>query len=275
MSTTTTTTVQQQQQPSIKGQTFNPFYSHDPTSKEDPNYEFNHYKPSFPKVNWAPLELQEFEEKGFKADKSKKNLLGAATKVDHLEPAIGTELLGINLYELTDEQKDELALLAAERSVVILRNQPIDIHKQLDLGRYFGPLHKHATTPVPRQEGLEEVHVIYSDSSKRPDPSAYTKTDLYHSDVTYELQPPSTTILQVITAPEKGGSTIFSSGYYAYDSFSPNFQKYLESLYAIHSSYEQANGSRAAGTHVRREPISTVHPVVRVHPGKLSIFLDL
>ena len=168
------------------------------------------------------------------------------------------------------------ALLAAERTVVILRDQPIDIHKQLDAARYYGPLHKHATTSVPKQEGLEEVHVIYSDGAKRPDPAAFTKTELFHSDVTYELQPPSTTILQVLTAPTEGGSTIWSSGYAAYDSYSNTFQQYLETLYASHSAHEQYNGSLQAGTNPRREPITTLHPVVRVHPvtGWKSIFVQ-
>jgi hypothetical protein len=35
---------------------------------------------------------------------------------------------------------------------------------------------------------------------------------------------------------------------------------------ALHSAVAQAEGYRAAGLHVRREPIETVHPVVRVHP---------
>lgn len=41
---------------------------------------------------------------------------------------------------------------------IVFRNQAIDIHEQLELARYFGPLHKHPTTPVPRESGLEEVH---------------------------------------------------------------------------------------------------------------------
>lgn len=39
----------------------------------------------------------------------------------------------------------------------VFRDQELDIHGQLDLARHFGPLHKHATTPIPRI-GLEEVH---------------------------------------------------------------------------------------------------------------------
>ena len=40
---------------------------------------------------------------------------------------------------------------------VVFRNQDINIHEQLDLARHWGPLHKHATTPIPKN-GLEEVH---------------------------------------------------------------------------------------------------------------------
>lgn len=39
----------------------------------------------------------------------------------------------------------------------VFRDQPLDIHEQLNLGRHFGPLHKHATTGEPREGGLDEV----------------------------------------------------------------------------------------------------------------------
>ena len=38
----------------------------------------------------------------------KKALFSAAQKVKHLTPAIGTELVGIDLRQLTNQQKDEL-----------------------------------------------------------------------------------------------------------------------------------------------------------------------
>jgi len=47
--------------------------------------------------------------------------------------------------------------LCCLRCFVVFRDQDINIHEQLDLARHFGPLHKHATTPIPRN-GLEEVH---------------------------------------------------------------------------------------------------------------------
>ena len=57
---------------------------------------------------------------------------------------------------------------------------------------------------------------------------------------------------------------------------SPGFQKYLEGLTALHSAVAQADGARAAGLPVRRDPIETIHPVVRVHPvtGWKSVYVN-
>ncbi len=136
--------------------------------------------------------------------------------------------------------------------------------------------------------------VVYTDGSRRPDPTAFSKLDLWHSDVSYEVQPPSTTSLKVIYGPPYGGDTLWTSGsvsynmvssvilitlsrsYSLYSSFSPSFQKYLESLSAVHSAVAQADGARAAGRPVRREAVETVHPIVRVHPvtGWKAIYVN-
>jgi len=86
--------------------------------------------------------------------------------------------------------------------------------------------------------------------------------------VTYELQPPSYTSLRALLAPPRGagGDTLWSSGYALYDRLSPNMQQYLAGLTALHSADEQAQGSIAAGRPVRRQPITTEHPLIRTHP---------
>ncbi|EGN99509.1 hypothetical protein SERLA73DRAFT_168911 [Serpula lacrymans var. lacrymans S7.3] len=253
----------------------NPFYSPSSGDDDDQSYQYAKYKPYFPAVDWEPLGEVEVIDRGLSADPAKKSLL-AVGKVKHLTPAIGTEIMGIDLRQLSSTQKDELALLVAERGVVFFRDQEIDIHEQLDLARHFGPLHKHATTPIPKEPGLEEVHVVYNDAARRPDASAFSKLELWHSDVTYEIQPPSTTSLKVITGPEYGGDTLWSSGYALYSSLSHGLQTYLEGLTALHSAVAQADGARAAGLHVRREPVESIHPVVRVHPatGWKSVYVN-
>ncbi len=96
--------------------------------------------------------------------------------------------------------------------------------------------------------------------------------------VTYEIQPPSYTSLKLLTGPPRGGGgdTLWASQYAAYDLLSPGMQRYLETLTALHSAEMQAEGSRAAGRPVRREPIISEHPLVRTHPvtGWKSLFFN-
>ncbi|KAG1723294.1 hypothetical protein EDD22DRAFT_1054509 [Suillus occidentalis] len=102
-------------------------------------------------------------------------------------------------------------MLRIEASFVNIR-QKLSVHEQLDIARHFGHLHKHATITVPRDPGLEEVHVVYNDAARRPDDCAFSKIEFWHSDMTYEIRPPSTTSLKVATGPEYGGDTLWSSG---------------------------------------------------------------
>ena len=89
----------------------------------------------------------EHRDAGARADKAKKALLSAATKVTDLTTHIGTEIEGLQLKDLTDQQKDELALLIAERSVVFFRDQDITPQQQLELGKYYGVPEIHVRAP--------------------------------------------------------------------------------------------------------------------------------
>lgn len=82
---------------------------------------------------------------GSRADKEKKALFSAATKITDLTTHIGTEIEGLQLSDLTDQQKDELALLISERSVVFFRNQDLSPQKQQDLGAYLGEVEVHVS----------------------------------------------------------------------------------------------------------------------------------
>ncbi|KAH7398390.1 alpha-ketoglutarate-dependent taurine dioxygenase [Pyrenochaeta sp. MPI-SDFR-AT-0127] len=247
--------------------------------KHDETYEYEDLRPRFPDITWPAYKEIPYVDKGQLGDPNFKDLLAEATDVFDYNPKIGTEVHGVDLANLTDPQKNDLARLIATRGVVFFRNQKnFGIDEQRDLGKYFGELHKHATTGVPRREGLEDVHVIYTGEGSPDLRALFTPTFLWHSDVTYELQPPSYTSLKVLTGPPRGGGgdTLWSSQYAAYDMLSPFMQKYLESLTAIHSAELQAQGTRELGRTVRREPVTTEHPLIRTNPvtGWKSIFFN-
>jgi hypothetical protein len=82
---------------------------------------------------------------GSRADPAKKALLSAAKEVIDLTTHIGTEIVGLQLKDLTGQQKDELGLLIAERSVVFFRDQRITPQQQKELGEWFGEIEIHVS----------------------------------------------------------------------------------------------------------------------------------
>jgi hypothetical protein len=96
-----------------------------------------------------------YTDPGARADKSKNALLSAATKVTDLTAHIGTEIEGLQLKDLTDQQKDELGLLIAERSVVFFRDQDLSPQQQRDLGEHYGEVEIHVGQP-PFPDAVDE-----------------------------------------------------------------------------------------------------------------------
>ncbi|KAF2103395.1 taurine dioxygenase [Rhizodiscina lignyota] len=236
-------------------------------SHED--YAYHDLRPSFPDIKLEALTEKPYVDKGLEGDPQFRNLLASATDVFDYTPKIGTEVSGVRLTQLNDAQKNDLARLIATRGVVFFRSQEdFDIEAQLELGRYFGRLHPHATSAVPKREGLEEVLVVWKGDGSQDMRAMFAPTFLWHSDVSYEVQPPSYTSLRLLTGPPRGGGgdTHWSSQYAAYDVLSPSMQKYLEGLTALHTSEMQDSGTRALGRSVRRDSIETEHPLIRVNP---------
>lgn len=96
--------------------------------------------------------------------------------------------------------------------------------------------------------------------------SQRTNTITWHSDVTFEKQPPGTTFLYILDGPSSGGDTLFADMAQAYRRLSPEFRKRLHGLKAVHSGIEQVNNSLNKGGIARRDPITSEHPIVRTHP---------
>jgi sulfonate dioxygenase len=152
--------------------------------KHDETYEYEDLRPHFPNITWPAYTEIPYIDKGQLGDPNFKDLLADATDVFDYNPKIGTEIHGVDLANLSDAQKNDLARLIATRGVVFFRNQKnFGIDDQKDLGKYFGELHKHATTGVPKREGMEDVHVIFTGEGSPDLRALFTPTFLWHSDV--------------------------------------------------------------------------------------------
>ncbi|KAK2049568.1 Clavaminate synthase-like protein [Colletotrichum somersetense] len=130
-------------------------------------YEYSQYLPVYDEeTSLPPLQPFGFYDRGLAADRDKPNLLpkdNPGIKATKLTPVIGTEIRGLQLSRLDGRQKDELALLIAERGVVVFRDQgfkDIGAEKQKEFGRSFGPLHIHPVGAHVRREPVKSEHPI-------------------------------------------------------------------------------------------------------------------
>ena len=107
------------------------------------------YRPAKPLYIDDVFKIRDYDREhvdpGSRADPEKKALLSAAKEVIHLTAHIGTEIVGLQLKDLTDQQKDELGLLIAERSVVFFRDQDISPQEQKALGEWYGEIEIHVS----------------------------------------------------------------------------------------------------------------------------------
>ncbi|KAF3923225.1 hypothetical protein ABW20_dc0110611 [Dactylellina cionopaga] len=245
-------------------------YEREISKKDVAPPKYPNYLPTWdPNVKYQPLTPFQHYDHGHDADPSFPNLLKDA-KVTDLTSNIGVEIEGVQLSSLTDAGKNELALYVAQKKVVAFRNQDfadLPIQQALDFGGYFGRHHIHPTSGGPA--GHPQVHLVHrsvDDTSAQDFLREHSNSLTWHSDVTYEKQPPGTTFLYLLDGPPTGGDTLFANQAEAYNRLSPEFRKRLHGLKAVHSAHEQAQASLVRGGIVRREPITSVHPVVREHP---------
>ena len=121
---------------------------------------------------------------------------------------------------------------------------------------------------------------------REPDEKATNFGAGWHSDWSFQPQPPAATILRSEVIPPVGGDTLFVDACRAWDALSPAMQAVLTPLRAVHSAARPygTKGSFAKETEKRTMQIITsveaekthVHPLVRTHPvtGRKALWVS-
>ncbi len=214
--------------------------------------------------------------RGIDADPDKKALFAKAQEVNNLTKHIGTEIVGLQLCDLNEQELDELALLVSERIVVFFRNQDLSPQIQLEIGEFFGTVEKNpVAAQVPGYPGITTIWGKFLRQKRVPN---FKKVfGIWHTDLDFEFRATSFSHLHLDTIPLQngaGGDTAWVSGYAAFDKLSTPFQKFLEGKYAIHRSnqrYYDRDDILSGPKHVERE-----HPIVITHPitGWKALFVN-
>lgn len=169
-----------------------------------------------------------------------------------LSGTLGAEVRDVRLDELDDTGFAAFAALLWEHQMLVVPGQHLapGVHKEF--GQRFGELHSHPA--APGVDGHPEILLLIN----RGKPANIT--EVWHSDVSCEAEPPSISILQAKELPSAGGDTMWASQYEAYDRLSDGMKEMLEPLDAVHSAFG----------------LESVHPVVRKHPmtGRKALYVN-
>jgi taurine dioxygenase len=187
---------------------------------------------------------------------------GETLAVTPRSPLIGADIGGVDLSAELDE-----GVIAAIRAawlkhgVIFFRDQNLSPARQVALSKRFGEILPHPVKGIfPEVEGGLIIMDQAPDASFRIEGKTVAGHQ-WHMDNLFAERPPMGTILYAVQVPDSGGDTCFSSLAAVYDSFSPGFRAFLDSLTALNST--TAFYTRKLETALAQ---SSVHPVVRVHP---------
>ena len=195
--------------------------------------------------------------------------------VTPLTGRIGAEISGIDLREALPEatlQEVERALL--EWKVIFFRDQAISTDDHLRFARWFGELEVHPF--APHKDGYPEVLAITHDEA-RPG-----RENVWHSDVTWRLEPSLGSILRAIDVPAYGGDTLFADMGAAYEGLDRETKAMIDGRTAIHDfgNFRKAMRKRGASEEeieaFDAQYPNPAHPVVRTHPvtGEKSLYVN-
>lgn len=199
-----------------------------------------------------------------------------------LSPVLGAEIIGLDVSRSLNEKTFErIRKLFLKHLVLVLRDQHLSPQEQIAFGRRFGPLKGHVLTHY-LHKGHPELLVV---SNKRVDGEPVGIEDAgryWHSDVSYEPEPPMASILYALEVPLAGGDTMFANSYLAYDALPAALKERIATLKAHHRfnyvKIQRQGGSTRAPLSAEQKSRLTgaVHPIVRTHPetGRKALYVS-
>ncbi len=188
-----------------------------------------------------------------------------------LSPTVGAEIDGVSLAEPIDEEAfGEVHRALLEYKVIFFRDQDITPEQHIAFARRFGDLETHPF--VPYREGYPEVMVL-----KKSDRIGGYE-NVWHSDVTWRLEPSLGSVLLAREVPPVGGDTLFCDMYAAYDGLDDALRESLDGLRAVHDFTRTFGRMMSAEELEKRQQEfpPAEHPVVRTHPetGRKGLYVN-
>jgi taurine dioxygenase len=192
-----------------------------------------------------------------------------------LSPALGAEIVGVDLSQpMSDELFEKILQCWHDNVVVLFRAQHLSEADQVRFAERFGPLAlshtRRYTTANPAVMLISNIRENGKQIGALPDGEMQ-----FHSDQCYQEKPAMASMLYAIEVPSVGGNTLFANAYAAYETLSDDIKCRLDGLKAMHA-YDYDNASMKRGTTIKDGVPHFAHPLVRTHPatGRKALYVN-
>ena len=201
----------------------------------------------------------------------------SAFDVKPIAGALGAEVRGVNLANISDEGFSDVHQALLNHSVIFFRGQKLTPAEQVKFARRFGDIHFH-----PYVKGLPEQPEVLEIIKREDETKNFGGT--WHTDQAFNPKPAKCTILYAKETPRFGGDTMFASGYAAYEALSDGMKRLIATLRGFNMGDRTSTRNKRLeqqSTMKAREPqedeiTNATHPIVRTHPetGRKSLYVS-
>jgi taurine dioxygenase len=165
-----------------------------------------------------------------------------------LGPALGTEVLGIDLAQSLDDATFAwIARTFAEHPVLVFRDQELGAGELAAFGRRFGIPRQHALLKYRHADNPEVSWLTNVEDDGKIDWYGVKRATDWHTDSTYEDELPLLAILHAKEVPSDKGGTMFADMRAAYDALSVAMKERLATLSGLHGRSTGPAGERLYG----------------------------
>lgn len=197
----------------------------------------------------------------------------AGLQIRPLSDALGAEVRGVDLGDVSAATFAAIVDAWHRYLVLCFPDQTVTDEEFLAFSARFGELDLAPITVTGKlyRSDLPELAVISNViEDGQPIGSLGNVEAIWHSDMTYNEDPPMASLLYAIEIPAQGGDTGFCNMYKAYDSLPDRLKDRVATLTCKHDSSHNSAGEARSGfpdSFARREDIpGAVHPLVCTHP---------
>lgn len=195
--------------------------------------------------------------------------------------AVGAEVKGLDLRNISDETFDLVTKAWNDHSVLLFRNQTLSDQDLISFSSRLGALDWAPIQENGRRfvEGLPQIYIVSNVKvNGSPIGSLGDGEAVWHTDMSYLELPPKASLLYSIEVPRIGGNTSFCSMHRIYEALPARLKVQIANLKIKHDGTFNSGGYVRQGVAPTTDPVTSpgaIHPLVCTHPvtGRKSLYL--